>query len=154
MTPLEAIQAPQDYMAINQWLVEIEGVPFASFSQITGFGRSVGTNTRSDGGTGLEYTFTNNAKSFSELRFTRQRDPLDPNDGQIREFVNAAIENGTKFSGVVTKYHRGVVEFRYRFTGLLFHTETPPNLNKNAGTGFDVTYNVSVDYWEEVGQAA
>lgn len=152
--PLEAIQAPLDYMATNQWLIEIEGVPFASFSQVTGFSRSVGTHNRRDGGTGLRYTFTNNEKNFGQLTFTRKRDPLDPNDGLISDFVTQAIENGTKYSGVITKYHRSDVAFRYRFTGLLFHTESPPGLNKDAAGGYDVTYTVSCDYWEEVAAAA
>ena len=152
--PLEAIQAPLDYMAVNQWLVEIEGVPFATFSSISGFRRNVGTFNRHDGGTGLQYTFVNNLKNYGELTFTRQRDPLDPNDAAIKSFVDQAIANGTKYSGVVTKFHRSQVAFRYRFTGLLFHTESPATLDKGGAGGFNTTYAVSCDYWEEVPAAA
>ncbi len=152
--PLEAIQAPQDYLTVNQWLLEIEGVPFASFSTISGLQRNVGTNQRADGGTGLMYTFPNQQKNFPDLTLTRQRDPDDPNDEQIAAFVTAAIENGTKFAGVITKFHQGEEQFRIRLTGLLFHTESMPTFDKNSGAGFDVNYTAAIDFWEEVPAAA
>ena len=148
--PLEAIQAPQDYMTVNQWLLELEGVPFASFSSISGLTRNVGVNQRADGGSGLMYTFPNQQKNFTDLTFNRQRDPDDPNDLQTSAFVTAAIENGTKVSGELTKFHQGEVDFKIRFTGLLFHTESYPTFDKNSGGGFDISYSVSVDFWEEV----
>jgi len=154
MSPLEAIQAPQDYMTVNQWLLEIEGVPFATFSNVSGLQRSVGTLTRADGGTGLVYTFPNNQQTFNDLTFTRQRDPDDPTDPEIKSFVDAAIASGTKFAGVLTKFHQGEMQFRVRFTGLLFHTESMPAFDKNSGAGFDQSYSASVDYWEEVPAAA
>lgn len=152
--PLEPREAPQDLASTNQWVLEIEGTRFATFTSLSGLSRQVGTMQRADGGTGRVYKFPDNQKDAGQIQLTRQRDPEDPVDDRISSFLTQSIEDGTKFSGQLTKYHRGEVDHRIRFTGMLFTSEDYPNLNKNQGGPYEITYTVQLDYWEEVGPNA
>ena len=152
--PLQEIEAPRDYMTVGEWVLEIEGTRYGSFSQLSGLGFQVGTIQRSDGGTNLVYKFPNNQKNYGRITLTRQRDPEDPSDASIDDLVDGSVNNATKYSGQLIKYHRGEIQFRIRFTGMLFLQKNYPTMNKNSGTGFDMSYTVEIDYFEEVPASA
>lgn len=150
MPVLEPVHPPIEALTVNQWLLEIAGTPFSSFSQVSGLNYSTATVSRSDGGSGLVYTFPGQNLNFGNLTFTRQRDPGDPNDALIDDFVNNAIDFGTKVDGEIAKLHFREVLFRFRLIGLLFFQRSEPTLNKAGTNLYEVSYQASVDFWEEI----
>ncbi len=151
MSPvLEPVHPPIEALTTNQWLLEIAGTPFASFSQVAGLVLNTATVQRTDGGTGLVYTFPAQNVNYGNLTFTRQRDPGDPTDPLIDAFVDAAIDEGTKVDGEIAKLHFRDVLFRFRLVGLLFFQRSEPTLNKGTNNLYEVGYTASVDFWEEI----
>lgn len=51
---------------------------------------------------------------------------------------------------MLTKYHHGQPAFRIVLVGLLFKSESHPNLDKTASNAYTQNYSASVDFWEEV----
>ncbi len=148
--PLEAIETPKDILTTNQWTMEIDGQRIASLSSITGPTRAVGSIPRSDGGTGITYNFTNQKVTFGDVTLTRQRDPKDPWDSKLKDFVDGSMVEGTKYNGQLIKYHFRKPIFRIVFFGMLFKGENYPSLDKGSSGPFVVTYPCSVDFWEEL----
>lgn len=151
--PYEVSDVPKSLLTQNQWVLSIDGTTYATFSQVSGLQRAVATNTRRDGGTGIQHTFAAPGATYTGggASMTRQVDPLDANDARISNFVTQAIEKGTKFTGELTKYFQGEVLFRIRMYGLLFSSEQLPTFNKDATGIYAVTYNYTCDYWEQIG---
>lgn len=144
------IESPRDALTTNQWVVEIEGVRYVSFSNITGLSYKTGTVSRFDGGTGQKITFPNNQREVGQLTLTRQVDPQDPNDGKITALFRASIEQHTKYSVTIIKYHKSQELKRYRLYGFLFFSESHPALDKGTGNIYAMTYLASCDFFEEV----
>ena len=151
---LRAVEAPKDVLTTNQWVIEVDGVPRATFVSIDGIGRSIGTVTRADGGTGIVYTFTNQLVDYGTLRLTRMYDPEDADDIAIEDFLQNVIEAGTKINGELIKYHFGAPLFKFKFTGMLFAQETHPTLTKQTSGPYNIAYTAKVDFWEKVPQSA
>lgn len=147
---LSAVEAPKDVLTTNQWVIEINGVPRATFVQVSGVTRRIDGIPRADGGTGIVYTFPNQRVDYGALQLLRMYDPQDQNDLNIETFLSNVISSGTKLNGEMIKYHYGKPLFRVQFTGMLFLSETHPQLRKDTSGPYEVTYEAKLDFWEKI----
>ena len=149
MPPVESVEAPRDLSTTNLWRMEIDGVPVATLTNVSGPTRSVGSLSKTDGGTGVTYKFSDQKPDFGNITLVHRRDPQDPNNNFLRDLVTEHMANGKKVDATFIKFHHGEIEQEIISQGIGLNNEALPSFDKESSSAYDVTYSGECDYWNE-----
>lgn len=145
----KTVQAPQDALTANNWILEIQGSSLKSpnFSKLDGLSREVEMITNTDGGSGHTYNFHGGIIKYGNITITRIKDGSSDDEG-MKKIVSQFHEDGRKANGTFIKYHHGKIVEKINFLGLCFPKEALASMDNKSANPYETTYEATVDYWE------
>ncbi len=144
MTPIDLI--PQ-----NGWLMDLPGLVSPAIHKLQGVSTKTGVMTVIDGGSNVQYSFSDGVEENGPITISRTRDG-GPDDAVFANFVRAVQKTGKKVNGSFTQYRFGKVVMKILFNGLLMNDYKLSDFDTNAkgdGAKSDQTYVATVDHWED-----
>lgn len=148
--PFTRTESKDDLLTINGWRLEIQGQVIDSITQVGGLQRQVGNIEWVDGGTGNTEHFSDQKKDYGPISITYRVDPTKGEQDQLEAFVDACINQGTRFDFVIVKLNHGIEHARYLVYQGLFRSESGSDLDKNGSGPYEVTLEVPCTFWERV----
>jgi hypothetical protein len=147
----QVVETNTDLLTANLFTFEFIGYYLKSpnFSRYDGMARNVEQVEQPDGGSGLVRKFHGGVVRYEDVSITRVRDG-SINDRAMSDFVTNYFTSGRKYSGAMIKRHGGRIVIRTEFTGMSAMGEQWPSFDNAAPAGFEMTYPMACDYYEEV----
>ena len=145
------MNAPNDLIPVNGWLMELPGLTSPHFHKLQGLAKKTGQMTVIDGGTNQSFNFSDGIAECGAITISRSRDG-SADDKAFAQFINDVIASGKKINGTFVQYRFGKQVLKILFTGLLMNDYKMTDFDthgKGDSAKSDQTYVAAVDDWEE-----